>query len=223
MSEGFLGRWSRLKQSQPDQLKPDDKSLQKPSTSDFDDSDLNKEKIADSSDTYEVDQQKIDKQEPELETLPENESASVNEAPVLTDADMPDLSTINAKSDMSMFWSSGVSTELRRQALRKFFHQPEFNVRDPLDDYALDYSQPKKLVQEVGEKVRGWAQQQMDEAMQQAREALLKTDASNGPVVENLSKEVPESLNSNESLAKQNLDDSTKVAKTDQGGKNESV
>jgi hypothetical protein len=229
MSEGFLGRWSRLKRSQPDQLELDEKSLQKPLTVDLDDSDLNEEKITHSSDTYAVDQQKIDEQEPELETLPEDEpasveeSVSVDESAVLTDADMPDLSTINAKSDMSMFWSSGVSAELRRQALRKFFHQPEFNVRDPLDDYALDYSQPKKLVQEVGEKVRGWAQQQMDDAMQQAREALLKTDASNELVVEDLSNEVSDSLNSNESLAKQSLDDSTKVAKTDQDGKNESA
>ncbi|MCD8514026.1 MAG: DUF3306 domain-containing protein [Nitrincola sp.] len=143
-----------------------------------------------------------------LTTQEENE-----EAALLTDEDMPDLATINATSDMSMFFSKGVSAELRRQALRKFFHQPEFNVRDPLDDYALDYSQPKKLVLEVGDKVRGWAQQQMDDAIQQAKDALLK-DVQEIDSVESL----------DEPSQKTDLSvGSTKVDETLQSGKNETA
>ena len=213
MTEGFLGRWSRLKRTTPDQLEPSEESLATHLATE-----IGEEEYLHKADLKEDDQLRDDVPDASLERVSENEPEPLEEVPVLTDADMPDLSTINAKSDMSMFWSSGVSAELRRQALRKFFHQPEFNVRDPLDDYALDYSQPKKLVQEVGEKVRGWAQQQMDEAMQQARDALLKTDASNDVSIPEQSAESADTLKS-----KENLVSSTKVDEPDQIGKNESV
>ncbi|KDE39071.1 hypothetical protein ADINL_2200 [Nitrincola lacisaponensis] len=191
MTEGFLGRWSRLKQRQEDPAE-----------------------MAES-----VQELPVQTLEPEAEGVvavdtPSDEESiesaaevASSETEVLTDLDMPDLSTIHAGSDMSMFFSSGVSAELRRQALRKFFHQPEFNVRDSLDDYALDYSNPDKLVLKVGDKVRGWAQQQMEDAMQQARDALLQPDSAlaevDGEAVETL--------------------DSTKVDEADQLGKNESI
>lgn len=213
MTEGFLGRWSRLKRTAPEQPEPQNESTKKPLTSELDEVQHYQDAALD-----EFDQASIDEQAAVLETPSDREQESVNETVVLTDADMPDLTTINAKSDMSMFWSSGVSAELRRQALRKFFHQPEFNFRDPLDDYALDYSQPKKLVQEVGDKVRGWAQQQMDEAMQKARDALLQADAPVDSSSAIAASDSSESLKSNE-----NLDCSTKVDEADQDGKNGQV
>lgn len=192
MTEGFLGRWSRLKQRQEEQAEPEQVAVD-PEQIDVDAADT---------DDLAAEQALSDEVTAEVAAteLP-------SEAEVLTDLDMPDLSTIHAGSDMSMFFSSGVSAELRRQALRKFFHQPEFNVRDPLDDYALDYSNPDKLVLKVGDKVRGWAQQQMEDAMQQARDALLQPDST---VTEGVA-EVDEHL------------DSTKVDEADQLGKNESV
>lgn len=192
MTEGFLGRWSRLKQRQEVQAEPEQVAVdpEQIAVDAADADDLAAEQALSDEVTAEV----------AATELP-------SEAEVLTDLDMPDLSTIHAGSDMSMFFSSGVSAELRRQALRKFFHQPEFNVRDPLDDYALDYSNPDKLVLKVGDKVRGWAQQQMEDAMQQARDALLQPDST---VTEGVT-EVDECL------------DSTKVDEADQLGKNEAA
>ena len=46
----------------------------------------------------------------------------------LTDADMPDLESLDGQSDVSMFFSEGVSKALRQKALKQLFHQPSFNV-----------------------------------------------------------------------------------------------
>jgi len=59
--------------------------------------------------------------------------------PIKTDADMPDLDSINDGSDVSEFFSPGVSQELRNQALRRLFRTARFNVIDPLDDYNEDF------------------------------------------------------------------------------------
>ncbi|MGB5652008.1 MAG: DUF3306 domain-containing protein [Sedimenticolaceae bacterium] len=58
----------------------------------------------------------------------------------LTDADMPPLDSLGAGSDYTGFLSPRVSETLRRAALRKLFHGAEFNVIDPLDDYAEDFT-----------------------------------------------------------------------------------
>ncbi|WP_417581459.1 DUF3306 domain-containing protein [Nitrincola sp.] len=156
MSEGFLNRWSRIKQTGEEAL-PD---------VDPHDSEANR---ADS-DVRLV-------QNAELAEQEDVTDQAATEVEPLTDEDMPDIDTIDSRSDMSAFFSTGVSSELKRQALRKYFHQPEFNFRDPLDEYNLDYSQPKKLVAVVGEKVRGWAEQQLEDAMQQARDSLAGVEA----------------------------------------------
>ncbi|MDZ7829001.1 MAG: DUF3306 domain-containing protein [Halofilum sp. (in: g-proteobacteria)] len=56
-----------------------------------------------------------------------------------TDADLPAPESLGPDSDYSAFLSKRVSEGLRRAALRKLFHQPQFNVRDGLDDYDEDY------------------------------------------------------------------------------------
>lgn len=60
--------------------------------------------------------------------------------PVKTDEDMPSLDTISDSSDVSEFFSPGVSETLRKAALRKLFHSPAFNIVDGLDDYDDDFS-----------------------------------------------------------------------------------
>jgi len=71
-----------------------------------------------------------------------DEAVPVEEAeqPVLTDADMPPIESLNEDSDFSMFMSSGVSDKLRNLALRKMFHVPAFNIRDGLDEYDEDFT-----------------------------------------------------------------------------------
>ncbi|SFX55218.1 DUF3306 domain-containing protein [Marinospirillum alkaliphilum] len=82
--------------------------------------------------------------------------------PELTDADMPSLDSLHAGSDVSMFFSKGVSQALRQQALRRLFHQPEFNVRCPLDEYAEDYSQMATLSSEAAGQLRSWAKDRIN-------------------------------------------------------------
>ena len=63
----------------------------------------------------------------------------------LTDADMPDIESLEEDSDFTGFMSPGVSDELRNLALRKLFHAPVFNIRDGLDEYDEDYTSFEKL------------------------------------------------------------------------------
>ena len=58
----------------------------------------------------------------------------------LSDADMPALDALDEHSDYRGFFSPKVSEALRRQALRKLFHMPQFNVLDGLDVYQEDFT-----------------------------------------------------------------------------------
>lgn len=62
------------------------------------------------------------------------------EEPLLTDEQMPDIATLDSKSDVSPFFNRGVSAELRKAALRHFFSLPIHNIRDGLNDYDEDYT-----------------------------------------------------------------------------------
>lgn len=95
------------------------------------------------------------KQQPEEEPkqAPQEEPAALPEEqaepdePVLTDEDMPDIETLAPDSDVSPFFSSGVSERLRQKALRKIFHSARYNVKDGLDDYDEDFT----LLQPLGD------------------------------------------------------------------------
>jgi len=58
-----------------------------------------------------------------------------------TDADMPPIESINEHSNLSDFFSPKVSEALRKQAFRKLFHLPAYNITDGLNDYDEDYTQ----------------------------------------------------------------------------------
>ena len=77
--------------------------------------------------------------------VPVAEEGDAGQKPVLTDADMPDIETLNEDSDFSGFMSAGVSDNLRNLALRKLFKAPVFNIRDGLDEYDEDYTYFEKL------------------------------------------------------------------------------
>ena len=78
-------------------------------------------------------------------TVTVTEEVDAAEKPVLTDADMPDIESLNEDSDFSGFMSAGVSDKLRNLALRKLFQAPVFNIRDGLDEYDEDYTYFEKL------------------------------------------------------------------------------
>ncbi|MET0027090.1 MAG: DUF3306 domain-containing protein [Candidatus Thiodiazotropha sp.] len=88
----------------------------------------------------------------EAETSPGDESgpnlAEVEveeQAPLLTDADMPSLESLDEQSEYRGFLSPGVSEGLRQAALQKLFRSSCFNVCDGLDDYAEDFTRFEKL------------------------------------------------------------------------------
>ncbi|TXK62365.1 DUF3306 domain-containing protein [Alkalisalibacterium limincola] len=58
----------------------------------------------------------------------------------LVDADLPAIDSIGPDSDVRAFLGRNISPELRRQALRKLFHQPKFNVVCLCAEYAENYN-----------------------------------------------------------------------------------
>lgn len=103
---------------------------------------------------------------------------TVEPAPVLTDADMPDIETIHEDSDVSGFLSPGVSEALRNRALKKMFLSAAFNVRDGLDEYDDDFTTFEKLGDIVTADMKH--QREMEEARKKMAEALETDDIETG-------------------------------------------
>lgn len=70
-----------------------------------------------------------------------------DEAGVSEDAaqELPPLESLDENSDYSAFLRDGVPGDLKQKALRKLFHSPKFNIRDGLDDYDWDFTNPEPL------------------------------------------------------------------------------
>lgn len=97
------------------------------------------------------------------------------EAVILTDADMPPLETLNETSDYSAFMSSGVSDALRKMALKKLFHTPQFNIRDGLDEYDEDFTRFEALgdmiTSDMRHQIELEAQRKLQQSLQQDRDS----------------------------------------------------
>ncbi len=59
--------------------------------------------------------------------------------------ELPPLESLDENSDYSAFLGDGVPADLKQKALRKLFHSPKFNIRDGLDDYDWDFTNPEPL------------------------------------------------------------------------------
>lgn len=66
-------------------------------------------------------------------------------APAEEAAELPPVESLGEDSDYSAFMREGVPADLKQDALRKLFHSPKFNIRDGLDDYDLDFTNPEPL------------------------------------------------------------------------------
>jgi len=123
-----------------------------------------------------------------LESAPSRAGEAVEpepEKPVLSDADMPDVDSLDENSDYSQFMSAGVSDKLRNLALRKLFHTPSFNIRDGLDEYDDDFTQFEKL----GDIVTSDMKHRIEMEQQKLREKLAEQQAE-GEAVETDSAEL---------------------------------
>lgn len=147
--EGFLGRWSRRKsqaRQEPEDI-PEEVVPEKIETSDV------------ASDT------------PDQTNEPVTLEAEQTKVVELTDADMPDIDTLDDKSDYTGFMSPKVSEELRKIALRKLFSSSGFNIRDGLDDYDEDFTLSQ--FEPLGDIVTSDMKHQIEvEAERKLREAL---------------------------------------------------
>lgn len=133
------------------------------------------------------------------------------EEQVKTDADMPDLESIDESTNMSDFFSPGVSEQLRNQALRRLFHTSKFNVVDPLDDYNenfRDFALLGDLVTsdmrhslEMGEQRRREAESGPEETVTDAQDELVDKTTEAGPDAEDQDPGVQEGEAESERLA----------------------
>ena len=136
-SDGFLNRWSRLKTT-PEIETVDLSQIDLPPLAELplagqvEVGTVRAEAVVDTQIDTQVGTQ--------AESEKEAERLADAEVLALTDADMPDIETLGEDSDFSGFLSEKVSAYLRRKALQKLFHLPEFNLRDGLNEYDEDYS-----------------------------------------------------------------------------------
>jgi hypothetical protein len=92
------------------------------------------------------------------------------EAPALTDADMPPLETLGEDDSYSGFLSPEVSEKLRKVALRQLFHGVGFNIRDGLDDYDDDFT----IFKPLGDIVTADMRHREEMLERKAKEALAR-------------------------------------------------
>lgn len=96
---------------------------------------------------------------------------AIEEEPLLTDDDMPEVSTLTSQSDISMFFNRGVSKTARNAALKYLFQLPQYNIRDGLNDYDEDYTYFEPLGDTVTCDMKFHKERKEREA--EEREALL--------------------------------------------------
>ncbi|MEX0374762.1 DUF3306 domain-containing protein [Spiribacter pallidus] len=152
--EPFLGRWARRKEAQ--------------------------RREAEASASPEPSSAEHEPTEP-VPHATETAAPAEGEAAPLTDADMPDIDSLAPDSDVSGFFSPGVSEALRRKALRKLFHTARFNVKDGLDDYDEDYTQ----LQSLGN-VETWDMKRQQQRLAERRERRERLEAEAGAEDEGL-------------------------------------
>lgn len=111
------------------------------------------------------------------------------DAPIL-----PDIDQLDESSDYSAFMAPGVSSGLRRQALRKLWTTGDYNLRDGLNDYDHDFkAQMKPMAAELVDKVRQWSRKGQDQALDDGDDARNRsgqegvteeTSVADGPVAD---------------------------------------
>ena len=125
-----------------------------------------------------------------------------DQAPALTDEDMPPIESLAEDSDFTGFMSPGVSEKLRKLALRKLFAGAGFNIRDGLDDYDEDFTNFEPLgdiitcdmkhQQEMAEKRKQEEAERLaaeQQAEQQAADEIEQQTAEQAEQTEQLSAE----------------------------------
>lgn len=108
------------------------------------------------------------------------EGAGETPAPGSLDATLPDPESLAPGSDIKAFLEPGVSSGLRRRALRRLFAGEKYGIRDGLDDYDHDYREMlKPLASELAQRMRKWTAPAED-SPEELEEELGAGEVSNG-------------------------------------------
>jgi len=99
------------------------------------------------------------------------------DVPVLTDADMPPIESLDKDSDYRPFLSPGVSDALRTRALRRLFHSGPFNERCPLESEYYDCHGYEPLGSVITHEMREEMERAAAALKDQARQAMLEPDS----------------------------------------------
>ncbi|SDK80800.1 Protein of unknown function [Franzmannia pantelleriensis] len=100
------------------------------------------------------------------------------------DHTLPAPETLGPGSDFKAYLVPGVSSALKNRALRRLWATGNYNVRDGLDDYDLDYSQMRKMTAETSETVRQWGKKLVEKLDEPAEDAATDlSSSSNAPDV----------------------------------------
>lgn len=83
---------------------------------------------------------------------------------------MEDVDRLKEGDSAAVFLAKGVSSQIKKAALRKLFHSDTYNVLDGMNEYDLDYSKPTKLTVEVVESLRKWTREQIEESIEQSEQ-----------------------------------------------------
>lgn len=90
---------------------------------------------------------------------------------------LPSLDELGDDSDYSAFLAPEVDESLRRQALRRLFRSPKFNVCDGLDDYCEDFTQFAPLGGIVTADMRHQLERAAKQALARLEESASRDDA----------------------------------------------
>ncbi|AWI76094.1 hypothetical protein CEW83_13410 [Parazoarcus communis] len=90
-------------------------------------------------------------------------------------AALPDIASLALDSDFTAFLKDEVSEGLRRQALKKLFNDPHFNVMDGLDIYIDDYSVSTPIPPELLAKLRSAAEWLADRDEKEGADAAVES------------------------------------------------
>ncbi|EOD77345.1 hypothetical protein D515_03938 [Grimontia indica] len=141
-----------------------------------------------------------DEKPPETEQIEDDaelvvsEATSESEDSELPPPSMDDVERLREGDSAAAFLAKGVSSQVKKAALRKLFLSDAYNVLDGMNDYDLDYSKTANLSAEVAETLRKWTKEKLEEATEEKPEdeALAQETPSDQPVNEGSLKELPE-------------------------------
>ena len=162
-----------------------------------------------------IDDRNANDAEPREDVEPEGEAQSAGRGHHRDgkgDDDMPPVDSLDEHSDLSEFFSPGVSERLRTTALRKFFRLPAFNIVDGLDDYDDDFTSFEALGDIITADMKH--RMEMDAKAREEAKGMETTTPAGDEQAADDSEEETETLNAEESAPQE---DATAPARSEDG------